>query len=77
MVVHPRDQPPSSQSASRSSLSARPLSRETDEFHTPNGGRMVDAMHILDGYIGEVLAEIEELGIAENTLVLGVEGAGN
>ncbi len=44
--------------------------RERDEFLTPNGGRMVDSMHILDGYIGEIMAEIKKLGIANNTLVV-------
>ena len=44
--------------------------RERNEFLTPNGGRMVDSMHILDGYVGELMAEIEKLGIANNTLVV-------
>ena len=51
--------------------------RESDKFLTPNGGRMADAMHILDGYIGELMAEIKKLGIENNTLVvvMGDNGA--
>ena len=44
--------------------------RESDEFRTPNGGRMADAMNILDEYIGQVVDEIDRLGIAENTIVM-------
>lgn len=51
--------------------------RETDEFLTPNGGRMADAMFILDGYIGELMNELKPLGIEDNTLVvvMGDNGA--
>ena len=51
--------------------------REDPRFLTPNGGRMVDAMHILDGYIGEIMAEIRRLGIEKNTIVvvMGDNGA--
>ncbi|MGI9493900.1 MAG: sulfatase-like hydrolase/transferase, partial [Geminicoccaceae bacterium] len=35
-----------------------------------NCGRWANAMTIVDGYIGEVLNEIEALGIADNTIVM-------
>ena len=43
---------------------------------TPNGGRWANAMSVLDTYIGELLAEIDKLGIADNTLfmVMGDNG---
>ncbi len=46
--------------------------RATDDSRclTPNCGRWVDAMAVVDTYIGEVLAEIESLGIADNTIVI-------
>ena len=37
---------------------------------TPNCGRWAEAMSAVDGYIGEVLDEIEKLGIADNTIVM-------
>ena len=46
--------------------------RSTDDSkcQTPNCGRWVNAMAVVDGYIGDILAEIEKLGIADNTLVV-------
>jgi arylsulfatase len=41
-----------------------------DMFTTPNGGTYVESMKQLDGWIGEILAEVDELGIADNTLVV-------
>jgi arylsulfatase len=41
-----------------------------DKFTTPNGGTYVESMKQLDGWIGEILAEIDKLGIADNTLVV-------
>jgi arylsulfatase len=42
----------------------------TDQYTTPNGGRYVEKMKLVDQWIGELMAEMEELGIAENTLVI-------
>lgn len=42
----------------------------TDRFTTPNGGTYVESMKQLDGWIGEILAEMDELGVAENTIVI-------
>jgi len=41
-----------------------------DQFTTPNGGTYVESMKQLDGWIGEVLDEMDDLGIAENTIVV-------
>jgi arylsulfatase A-like enzyme len=41
-----------------------------DRFTTPNGGTYVESMKQLDGWIGEILAEVEKLGIADNTVVV-------
>ena len=41
-----------------------------DEFTTPNGGTYVESMKQLDGWVGEVLAEVDRLGLADNTLVV-------
>ena len=41
-----------------------------DQFTTPNGGTYVESMKQLDGWIGEILAEVDALGISENTVVV-------
>jgi len=41
-----------------------------DRFTTPNGGTYVESMKQLDGWIGEILDEMDKLGIADNTLVV-------
>ena len=42
----------------------------TDQYTTPNGGIYVEKMKQLDGWIGDILAEMEKLGVADNTLLL-------
>ncbi|MHC4275181.1 MAG: sulfatase-like hydrolase/transferase, partial [Planctomycetota bacterium] len=42
----------------------------TDEYTTPNGGIYVEKMKLVDEWIGELMAEMEELGVADNTLVI-------
>jgi arylsulfatase len=42
----------------------------TDQYTTPNGGVYVEKMKLLDGWIGELMAEMETLGIVDNTLVV-------
>ena len=37
---------------------------------TPNGGTWVDRMQQLDGWIGDILNEVETLGIADNTFII-------
>ncbi len=46
--------------------------RSTDDAanQTPNGGRWVNAMAVVDGYIEELLEEMDELGISDNTIVV-------
>jgi arylsulfatase len=41
-----------------------------EQFTTPNGGTFVESMEELDGWIGEILDEMTELGLDDNTLVL-------
>jgi arylsulfatase A-like enzyme len=41
-----------------------------DQYTTPNGGTYVESMKQLDGWIGEILAEVETLGIADNTVIV-------
>jgi arylsulfatase len=41
-----------------------------DKNLTPNGGRWAEAMAVVDGYIGEILNELDTLGIADNTVVM-------
>jgi len=41
-----------------------------DKFTTPNGGTYVESMKQLDGWIGEILDEVDKLDIADNTVVV-------
>jgi arylsulfatase len=41
-----------------------------DEYTTPNGGTYVEKMKLVDQWIGELMAEMETLGVADNTLVV-------
>lgn len=41
-----------------------------DEYTTPNGGTYVEKMKLVDQWIGELMDEMETLGIADNTLVV-------
>ncbi len=41
-----------------------------EKFTTPNGGTYVESMKQLDGWIGEILSEVEKLGIADKTVVV-------
>jgi len=41
-----------------------------EKFTTPNGGTYVESMKQLDGWIGEILKQVDELGLAQNTLVV-------
>jgi len=42
----------------------------TDEYTTPNGGTYVEKMKLLDQWIGDLMAEMETLGVADNTVVI-------
>jgi arylsulfatase len=41
-----------------------------DEYTTPNGGTYVEKMKLVDSWIGDMMAEMDELGIADNTIVI-------
>ncbi|MEE8307280.1 MAG: sulfatase-like hydrolase/transferase [Gammaproteobacteria bacterium] len=41
-----------------------------EEYTTPNGGRYVEKMKLVDQWIGELMAEMEKLGIADNTIMV-------
>lgn len=43
---------------------------DREQFKTANGGTAVESMQQLDGYVGEILRELDTLGIADNTLVV-------
>jgi len=42
----------------------------TDKYTTANGGVYVEKMKLLDEWIGEILDEMDKLGIADNTFVV-------
>jgi arylsulfatase len=42
----------------------------TDNYTTPNGGIYVEKMKLVDRWIGELMTEMDNLGIADNTLVV-------
>ncbi|WP_294228123.1 sulfatase-like hydrolase/transferase [uncultured Shimia sp.] len=41
-----------------------------DQSVSRNGGFMADKLQVLDSYIGEIMAKVDDLGIAENTIVV-------
>ena len=41
-----------------------------DEYTTANGGTYVEKMKLVDQWIGELMAEMEKLGVADNTIVV-------
>jgi arylsulfatase len=43
---------------------------DREQFKTANGGTAVESMQQLDGYVGEILEEVDKLGIADNTIVI-------
>lgn len=43
---------------------------DREQFNTANGGTAVESMQQLDGYVGEIMEEVDKLGIAENTIVV-------
>ncbi|MEH6590489.1 MAG: sulfatase-like hydrolase/transferase [Halioglobus sp.] len=42
----------------------------TDEYTTPNGGIYVEKMKLVDQWVGELMDEMDKLGVADNTLVI-------
>jgi arylsulfatase len=43
---------------------------DRDVFKTQNGGTMIESMQQLDGWVGDIMTELDTLGIADNTLVV-------
>jgi arylsulfatase A-like enzyme len=43
---------------------------DREKFNTQNGGTIIESMQQLDGWVGEILDELDSLGIADNTLVV-------
>jgi arylsulfatase A-like enzyme len=41
-----------------------------EEYTTPNGGNYVEKMKLVDQWIGDLMGEMDKLGIADNTLVI-------
>ncbi|MEH6549297.1 MAG: sulfatase-like hydrolase/transferase [Pseudomonadales bacterium] len=41
-----------------------------DEFESRNGGTMAESMQEVDAWIGDIVDKVDELGIAENTLIV-------
>jgi arylsulfatase A-like enzyme len=48
------------------------FSRAGLELKTDNRGSWVESMQVLDGWIGDLLAEVDRLGIADNTIVIAM-----
>ena len=42
----------------------------TEQYTTPNGGTYVEKMKLVDQWIGDMMAEMDTLGIADNTVVI-------
>lgn len=42
----------------------------TEKYTTPNGGIYVEKMKLVDQWIGDLMAEMDTLGIADNTIVI-------
>jgi arylsulfatase A-like enzyme len=42
----------------------------TANYTTPNGGTYVEKMKLVDEWIGEIMTEMDELGVADNTIVV-------
>jgi len=42
----------------------------TDEYTTPNGGIYVEKMKLVDEWIGDLMSEMDTLGVADNTIVI-------
>lgn len=42
----------------------------TEEYTTPNGGIYVEKMKLVDGWIGDLMAELDTLGIEDDTIVI-------
>ena len=44
--------------------------RHKEKYLTQNGGTMIESMQLLDTWVGDIMKELDTLGIANNTLVV-------
>ena len=49
----------------------------TEEYTTVNGGHYVEKMKLLDKWVGDIMEEMEKLGIADNTIVVAMGDNGH
>ena len=49
---------------------SNPRTTTAAQYTTPNGGTYVEKMKLLDQWIGDILTEVDSLGIADNTLIV-------
>jgi arylsulfatase A-like enzyme len=49
----------------------------TEEYTTVNGGTYVEKMKLVDKWVGDIMAEMEKLGVVENTIVVAMGDNGH
>lgn len=49
----------------------------TEEYTTVNGGNYVEKMKLVDKWVGDIMDEMEKLGIADNTIVIAMGDNGH
>ena len=49
----------------------------TQEYTTPNGGIYVEKMKLVDQWIGDLMREMDHLGVADNTIVIVMGDSGH
>jgi arylsulfatase A-like enzyme len=49
----------------------------TEEYTTVNGGTYVEKMKLVDKWVGDIMAEMEKLGVADNTIVVAMGDNGH
>ncbi|WP_254443359.1 sulfatase-like hydrolase/transferase [Ruegeria arenilitoris] len=45
---------------------------DVEQAQTPNGGLWVERMATVDQWFGDILAEVDELGVADNTIIIAM-----
>lgn len=48
------------------------FSRNNLKMQTDNRGSWVESMQVLDGWIGDLMAEVDRLGVADNTIIIAM-----
>lgn len=49
----------------------------TEEYTTVNGGTYVEKMKLVDKWVGDIMGEMEKLGVADNTIVVAMGDNGH